>query len=167
MNATRTVYACNLTVNGVPFCDDLPPTTILLDLLRERLGLTTLIQGCDHGHCGGCTVLVDGAPVKSCLILAISVPQAEVLTIDALPRAPDLHHVREVLGRAGPPLCSECMPARILSILALAGQGRTPSAQEIGAFMRANPCGCGRQAHAEGTGGQVADMSRSEHEDVP
>lgn len=158
MNITCNAHTCTLTVNGVPFRDELPPDVLLLDLLRERVGLETVTHGCDHGHCGACTVLLDGVPAKSCLVLAISVPDAAVVTADALPSTHDLHHVGQVLAAADPEVCSECLPARILSLFALNAGGQPPTAERIRAFIHDNPCRCGGQACE----GQVADMSSPE-----
>ncbi|GLQ69683.1 hypothetical protein GCM10007866_21360 [Gluconobacter albidus] len=78
--------SCRLRINGEPYVDEIPACVTLLDLLRERLDLTGTKKGCDHGQCGACTVLVDGKRVKSCLILAVSIPGAEVTTIEGLGR---------------------------------------------------------------------------------
>ncbi|GBQ14422.1 (2Fe-2S)-binding protein [Komagataeibacter rhaeticus] len=164
MNATRNACTCSLKVNGALFRKDVPPTVILLDLLRECLGLTSVTQGCDHGHCGACTALLDGVPVQSCLVLAISVPDAEVVTAEAFfpPGSGLLHHIRQrLLTAAGPQVCSACLPARLLCLLAQATDGQPPSPAEIEAFIHASPCLCGGQAREE-----PVSMSRSRHEGV-
>lgn len=86
---------CRLQINGEPCTVDIPPSVTLLDLLRERLDLTGTKKGCDHGQCGACTVLVNGRRVKSCLILAVSIPDAEVTTIEGLSRDGQMHLMQQ------------------------------------------------------------------------
>ncbi|MDT8871438.1 2Fe-2S iron-sulfur cluster-binding protein [Komagataeibacter rhaeticus] len=163
MNATRNACTCSLKVNGALFRKDVPPTVILLDLLRECLGLTSVTQGCDHGHCGACTVLLDGVPVQSCLVLAISVPDAEVVTAEAFfPWIGPSSSYPAAPAHGGGAAGVQRMPARAPPVPACAGHGRTaPSPAEIEAFIHASPCLCGGQAREE-----PVSMSRSRHEGV-
>lgn len=134
---------CHLQINGTPYSADLPTSVTLLDLLRERLDLTGTKKGCDHGQCGACTVLVDGKRVKSCLILAVSIPDAEVTTIEGL--APDghLHPMQQAFIDRDAFQCGYCTPGQIMSAVALLEEGHVRTREEIREFMSGNLCRCG------------------------
>ncbi|WP_225197692.1 (2Fe-2S)-binding protein [Gluconobacter oxydans] len=134
---------CHLRINGQSYSADLPPSVTLLDLLRERLDLTGTKKGCDHGQCGACTVLVDGKRVKSCLILAVSIPDAEVTTIEGL--APDghLHPMQQAFIDRDAFQCGYCTPGQIMSAVALLKEGHVHTREEIREFMSGNLCRCG------------------------
>ncbi|WP_215746992.1 (2Fe-2S)-binding protein [Gluconobacter sp. P1C6_b] len=134
---------CHLRINGQSYSADLPPSVTLLDLLRERLDLTGTKKGCDHGQCGACTVLVDGKRVKSCLILAVSIPDAEVTTIEGL--APDghLHPMQQAFIDRDAFQCGYCTPGQIMSAVALLEEGHVHTREEIREFMSGNLCRCG------------------------
>ncbi|MFT8958169.1 MAG: (2Fe-2S)-binding protein [Gluconobacter oxydans] len=134
---------CHLRINGKSCSADLPPSVTLLDLLRERLDLTGTKKGCDHGQCGACTVLVDGKRVKSCLILAVSIPNAQVTTIEGL--APDghLHPMQQAFIDRDAFQCGYCTPGQIMSAVALLEEGHVRTREEIQEFMSGNLCRCG------------------------
>jgi xanthine dehydrogenase YagT iron-sulfur-binding subunit len=119
-----------LTVNGVRHELPLDPRTTLLDALRERLDLTGAKKGCDHGQCGACTVLLDGRRVNSCLVLAIAQQDAEVITVEGLGTAADLHPVQRGFLEHDGFQCGYCTPGQICSAVGMldeVAQGR-PSA---------------------------------------
>ncbi|NHN86813.1 2Fe-2S iron-sulfur cluster binding domain-containing protein [Acetobacter musti] len=134
---------CRLQINGEDYDADLPPSVTLLDLLRERLGLTGTKKGCDHGQCGACTVLVDGRRVKSCLMLAVSLPDAQVTTIEGLSRKGRLHPMQQAFIDFDAFQCGYCTPGQILSAVALLEEGHIRSREEIREFMSGNLCRCG------------------------
>jgi xanthine dehydrogenase YagT iron-sulfur-binding subunit len=104
-----------LTINGTDQDFSLDTRTSLLDLLRERAGLTGAKKGCDHGQCGACTVLVDGRRVNSCLALAVAHAGAEVVTIEGLADDGALHPLQEAFVRHDAFQCGYCTPGQICS----------------------------------------------------
>jgi xanthine dehydrogenase YagT iron-sulfur-binding subunit len=115
----------------------------LLDVLRDRLGLTGTKKGCDQGACGACTVLVDGKRVLSCLTLAAQCDGREVTTIEGLGRDGALHPLQEAFVRHDALQCGYCTPGQIMSAVALLAEGRAESDAEIREFMSGNLCRCG------------------------
>lgn len=134
---------CRLQINGEPCTIDIPPSVTLLDLLRERLDLTGTKKGCDHGQCGACTVLVNGKRVKSCLILAVSIPDAEVTTIEGLSRDGQMHPMQQAFLDQDAFQCGYCTPGQIMSAVALMEEGHVHTREEIREFMSGNLCRCG------------------------
>lgn len=143
MTASPVGTPCRLSINGQPYAADLPPSVTLLDLLRERLDLTGSKKGCDHGQCGACTVLVDGKRVKSCLVLAVSIPDAQVTTIEGLSQGSELHPMQQAFIDADAFQCGYCTPGQIMSAVALLEEGHIRSRDEIREFMSGNLCRCG------------------------
>ncbi|MBB2960092.1 (2Fe-2S)-binding protein [Methylobacterium sp. R2-1] len=142
-------FRLTLTVNGQPRAIELDdPRVTLLDLLRERLGLTGSKKGCDRGQCGACTVLVDGRRVNSCLALALSLDGADVLTIEGLahslaPGEP-LHPVQAAFIEHDGFQCGFCTPGQIMSAVGLIHEGRAGDDPErVREGMSGNLCRCG------------------------
>jgi xanthine dehydrogenase YagT iron-sulfur-binding subunit len=134
-----------LTVNGVERQIDLDdPRVTLLDLLRERLGLTGAKKGCDRGQCGACTVLVDGRRVNSCLALAISLDGARVLTIEGIATGDTLHPVQAAFIAHDGFQCGFCTPGQIMSAIGLMAEAQTGADPErVREGMSGNLCRCG------------------------
>ncbi|MEL6064881.1 MULTISPECIES: (2Fe-2S)-binding protein [unclassified Methylobacterium] len=152
-----------LTLNGQPreiALDD--PRVTLLDLLRERLGLTGAKKGCDRGQCGACTVLVDGRRINSCLTLAASLDGAEILTIEGLAEGDRLHPVQAAFIAHDGFQCGFCTPGQIMSAVGLIREGQAGTDPErIREGMSGNLCRCGAYA---GILDAVQDAaSRTEH----
>lgn len=116
--------------------------TTLLDLLRERLGLTGTKKGCNRGECGACTVLLDGRRTNACLVLAVSAHDAEVITIEGLAVGDDLHPVQRAFIEQDALQCGFCTPGQIMSAVGCIGEGRTGSAAEVREWMSGNLCRC-------------------------
>lgn len=135
----------SLTVNGERHTVTVDHRTSLLDLLRERLGLTGSKKGCDAGACGACTVLVGGRRVNACLTLAIRLEGAEVTTVEGL--APgeggELHPLQEAFIAQDALQCGFCTPGQIMSGLGCIQEGHGGSAEEIREWMSGNVCRCG------------------------
>ncbi|SFM51110.1 (2Fe-2S)-binding protein [Methylobacterium pseudosasicola] len=148
-----------LTLNGQAreiALDD--PRVTLLDLLRERLGLTGAKKGCDRGQCGACTVLVDGRRINACLTLAVSLDGAEVLTIEGLAEGDRLHPVQAAFIAHDGFQCGFCTPGQIMSAVGLIREGHAGTDPErIREGMSGNLCRCGAYA---GILDAVQDASR-------
>jgi xanthine dehydrogenase YagT iron-sulfur-binding subunit len=108
-----------LTINGQPHTVTIEPCVTLLDVLRERLGLTGTKKGCDHGQCGACTVLVEGERVYSCLCLAIMQEGKQIVTIEGLARGEQLHPVQAAFMENDGFQCGYCTPGQICASVAL------------------------------------------------
>ncbi|MFZ1138384.1 MAG: (2Fe-2S)-binding protein [Candidatus Sulfotelmatobacter sp.] len=132
-----------LTINGRPYTAEADPQTSLLSVLREQLDLTGSKYGCGEGHCGACTVLIDGKAQRSCVTKVGAVSQKQITTIEGLARGEQLHPVQEAFLEAGAMQCGYCTPGMIMSAVALLQRNPTPKESEIIAFMDGNVCRCG------------------------
>lgn len=130
------------TLNGDPLEIGVRPEETLVETLRERLGLTGTKQGCDLGDCGACTVLFDGEPVLSCLMLAADADGHTVLTIEGLSRGEHLHPVQQAFHEEGAVQCGFCTPGMVLASKALLDVTPTPSDSEIRHALSGNLCRC-------------------------
>ena len=131
-----------LKVNGSDFRLSLSPRTTLLEALREHIGLTGTKEGCGKGDCGACTVLVDGVPVNSCLMLAAQAEGKEILTIEGLARQGELDPLQKAFIEAGAVQCGYCTPGMILSAKALLNENPHPTVEEIKEAISGNLCRC-------------------------
>jgi len=130
------------TLNSVVQHLEIKPHRTLLEVLRGEFGLMGTKEGCGEGECGACTVLLDGQPVTSCLILAPQVDGHEVVTIEGLSQGEALHPLQEAFVRVGAVQCGFCAPGMILSAKALLDGNTNPSEQEIRQGMAGNLCRC-------------------------
>jgi xanthine dehydrogenase YagT iron-sulfur-binding subunit len=116
--------------------------TSLLDLLRERLGLTGAKKGCDHGQCGACTVLVDGRRVLACLTLAVAAQGRNVTTIEGLANADELHPMQQAFIDHDAFQCGYCTPGQIMSAVGCVNEGHAENDADIREYMSGNLCRC-------------------------
>jgi xanthine dehydrogenase YagT iron-sulfur-binding subunit len=130
-------------VNGRKHELNVDPSVILLDALRERLGLTGTKKGCDHGQCGSCTVLVNGKRINSCLTLAVMQDGAEITTIEGLENDQKLHAVQQAFIEHDAFQCGYCTPGQICSSVGLIAEGHAKSPDDIRELMSGNICRCG------------------------
>ncbi|MEW6185148.1 MAG: (2Fe-2S)-binding protein [Thermodesulfobacteriota bacterium] len=114
----------------------------LTQVLREDLGLTGTKQGCETGDCGSCTVLLDGKPVNSCLLLAVEAEGQEIRTIEGLSEDGKLHPLQQAFVEHGAIQCGFCSPGMILSAKALLDQNASPDSKEIRTALSGNLCRC-------------------------
>ena len=135
--------AIRFELNGKPVEAEVPVRTTLADCIRHHLMQTGTHVGCEHGVCGCCTVLLDGAPVRSCLMLAVQAERHEVTTIEGLARdqAP-LHPVQQAFHECHGLQCGFCTPGFVMSVVGLLAQHPSPSAQEIEEGIAGNLCRC-------------------------
>jgi aerobic-type carbon monoxide dehydrogenase small subunit (CoxS/CutS family) len=131
-----------LTVNGRAVVETVEPRLLLSDFLRHRLGLTGTHVGCEHGVCGACTVQVDGAAVRSCLLLAVQVHGAEVRTVESLARADGLSPLQEAFRRHHALQCGFCTPGILMAADELLARGAAPSRDEVVDLLSGHLCRC-------------------------
>ena len=131
-----------LSVNGESFDVLIEPRRTLLEVLRESIGFTGTKRGCDTGDCGACTVLLDGVPVLSCLMLAIEAQGKQITTIEGLAEDGKLHPLQESFVQHGAIQCGFCTPGMILSAKALLDENPKPSDAEIRHAIAGNLCRC-------------------------
>lgn len=131
-----------LHINGIDHDVAAPMHHTLCEVLRYRLGLTGTKQGCDKGDCGACTVLVDGEPMLSCLMLASAAEGRRVTTIEGLESATGLDPVQDAFDRCGALQCGFCQPGMMLSARALLDENPTPTVHDIRAALAGNLCRC-------------------------
>ena len=136
------MIALELTVNGESVSAEIEPETLLVELLRERLGLTGTHVGCDTSQCGCCVVHVDGAALKSCTLLAVSARGADVVTVEGLARGDELHPIQKKFHECHALQCGYCTPGMIMSALALLERNPDPSETEIREGLEGNLCRC-------------------------
>lgn len=131
-----------LRVNGQTRRVTADARVTLLDLLRDRLGLTGAKKGCDHGQCGACTVLMDNRRVVSCLVLAAAAHGSDIVTIEGLGSVDGLHPMQQAFIDRDAFQCGYCTPGQIMSAIACVAEGHAGSEAEIREYMSGNLCRC-------------------------
>jgi xanthine dehydrogenase YagT iron-sulfur-binding subunit len=147
IEASPKTQRLSLNVNGQPRELEIDSRTSLLDVLRERLGLTGTKKGCDHGQCGACTVHLDGRRVASCLTLALQASGHRVTTIEGL-SAPGaaLHPMQQAFIDHDALQCGYCTSGQIMSAVACVREGHAATVEQIREYMSGNLCRCGAYA---------------------
>jgi len=131
-----------LTVNGAAHRVQVESRLLLVHLLRENLRLTGTHIGCDTTHCGACTVLLDGEPVKSCTVLAVQAEGSEITTVEGLEQNGKLHPVQEAFWEKHGLQCGYCTPGMMLTGCALLARDKNPSEAQIREAISGNLCRC-------------------------
>jgi aerobic carbon-monoxide dehydrogenase small subunit len=132
----------NVSVDGVDYEDDVEPRTLLVHYLREALGKTGTVVGCDTSNCGACTVHLDGRSVKSCNVLAVQADGHQVTTIEGLARDGQLHPVQQAFHECHALQCGYCTPGMIMQSIDVLNDNPTPTEEEIRVGLEGNLCRC-------------------------
>ena len=132
----------NVTVDGVSYSDEVEPRALLVQYLRESLGKTGTVVGCDTSNCGACTVHLDGVSVKSCNVLAVQADGHEVTTIEGLAVDGELHPVQRAFHECHALQCGYCTPGMIMASADLLQRNPDPSEQEVREALAGNLCRC-------------------------
>jgi xanthine dehydrogenase YagT iron-sulfur-binding subunit len=149
-----------LIVNGRRHRLDVEARCLLLDVLRDRLGLTGSKAGCERGECGACTVLVDGVPRYACLTLAVEADGHEVTTIEGLMDGEVLGPVQRAFVEEDAMQCGFCTSGQVMAVEGLLRQNPDPSLEEIREGVAGNLCRCGAYAHIFRATGRAAELKR-------
>jgi carbon-monoxide dehydrogenase small subunit len=137
-----TLVKVRVKVNGEEREAEIEPRLLLVHFLRETLGLTGTHIGCDTTHCGACTVILDGKPVKSCAIFAVQAQGREVMTVEGLERDGKLHPIQEGFWQEHGLQCGFCTPGMMLTGYALLQRNQNPSEEEVRRAISGNLCRC-------------------------
>jgi aerobic carbon-monoxide dehydrogenase small subunit len=139
MEATRSIH---LTVNGAVYERTAPVRMTLADFMREELNLTGTHLGCEHGVCGACTILFNGAAVRSCLMLAVQADGAELMTVEGLAQGDTLHPLQQAFQEHHALQCGFCTPGFLMTAYALLQETPHPSRDEVREAIAGNICRC-------------------------
>ena len=134
--------AIGMTVDGVSYQDEVEPRMLLVHYLRERLGKTGTVVGCDTSNCGACTVHLDGNSVKSCTVLAVQADGHDVTTIEGLAQGGELHPMQRAFHENHALQCGFCTPGMVMNALDFAKSHPNPSEQEVREALEGNLCRC-------------------------
>ena len=135
-------YPLSMTVNGSGLTVEIQADELLVDVLRDRLGLIGTKIGCSEGECGACTVLMDGVPVLSCLVPALRAQGRQITTIEGLSDGETLHPLQQAFVEHGAVQCGYCIPGFILSAKALLDVNPHPDREQIKEAIAGNLCRC-------------------------
>ncbi len=131
-----------VTVNDTQYERAVEPRLLLSDFLRHELGLTGTHVGCEHGICGGCTIIFDGQPVRSCLMFAVQADGHEILTVEGLGTMDDLHPLQEAFREAHGVQCGFCTPGLLTTLVPFLEENPHPTEEEIREAISGNLCRC-------------------------
>jgi carbon-monoxide dehydrogenase small subunit len=145
MNNTNTI---EFTINGKIHRGVVEPRMLLVDYLRNEIGLTGTHVGCEHGVCGTCTILVDGKAVRSCLMFAVQANGHDIRTIESLASSPDdLHPIQEAFWEAHGLQCGFCTPGLLMTLVPYLEENPNPTEGEIREVISGNLCRCSGYQH--------------------
>jgi carbon-monoxide dehydrogenase small subunit len=136
------IYPLTMTVNQRELTVEVEADELLVDVLRDRLGLTGTKIGCNEGECGACTIIMNGKPVLSCLVPALRAQGADILTIEGLSDGEKLHPLQQAFVEHGAVQCGYCIPGFVLSAKALLDRNPHPTRDEIKEAIAGNLCRC-------------------------
>ncbi len=137
-----TTVQIKVTVNGEERTGEVEPRLLLVHFIRENLGLTGTHIGCDTTHCGACTVILDGRPIKSCTVFAVQASGREVMTVEGLEQGGKLHPIQEAFTEEHGLQCGFCTPGMMMTGFAFLRNNPSPSDNEIRRAISGNLCRC-------------------------
>ena len=141
-------YTIEFTINGKTHRGEVEPRMLLVDYLRNVIGLTGTHVGCEHGACGACTILVDGKAVRSCLMFAVQANSHDIKTIESLASSPDdLHPIQEAFWEAHGLQCGFCTPGFLMTLVPYLEENPNPTEGEIREVISGNLCRCSGYQH--------------------
>jgi carbon-monoxide dehydrogenase small subunit len=143
----KNLFNVTVSVNGVKYEQAVEPRILLSDFLRHELGLTGTRVGCEHGVCGACTVLLDGSPVRSCLVFAVQANGHEILTVEGLGTPENLHPIQEAFWEAHGLQCGFCTAGFLLTLVPFLKENPSPDEIEIREAISGNICRCTGYQH--------------------
>jgi len=150
----------NVIVNDQPYRREIEPRLLLSDFIRHELGLTGTHVGCEHGVCGACTILLNGRPVRSCLMFAVQVDGHELMTVEGLSSEQSaLHPLQEAFWEKHGLQCGFCTPGILMTLLPFLEQNPTPSELEIREAISGNLCRCTGYQHVVDAALLAAELS--------
>jgi len=132
----------SVTVNGSAHTHDVEPRTLLVQYIREQVGLTGTNIGCDTSSCGACTIHIDGESVKSCTVLAVQADGADLTTIEGLAKDGELHPMQQAFMENHGLQCGYCTPGMVMAAISLLDEQPSPSEQEVREGLEGNLCRC-------------------------
>ncbi len=141
------LFTVSVTINGAQYERAVEPRLLLSDFLRHELGLTGTHVGCEHGVCGACTVLFDGAPVRSCLMFAVQANGHEITTVEGLGTPENLHPLQEAFWEAHGVQCGFCTPGFLMTLVPFLEDNPNPTEEEIREAISGNLCRCTGYQH--------------------
>ncbi len=142
MSESTQVIPITVTVNGKSYERKVEPRLLLVEFIRETLGLTGTHIGCDTSYCGACTIIVDGDAVKSCTLLAVQADGCEILTVEGLEKDGELHPLQQAFSQNHGLQCGYCTPGMLMSSLVLLAENTNPSRKDIRKRLGGNVCRC-------------------------
>ena len=154
-------HAISVDVNGTSYTHTVEPRLLLVDYLREALGLTGTHVGCDTSQCGACTVMVDGLAVKSCTVLAVQADRSSITTIEGLDQDGELHPIQEAFWEEHGLQCGFCTPGMIMTLLQALERNPNPTDAEIRDSISGNICRCTGYQNIVKAALRAADTIRS------
>src|SRR5213079_2445407 len=155
--------AISVTVNGRPRTAEVEPRRLLIDFLREDLGLVGTHIGCEHGVCGTCTVLLNGHSIRSCITLAVQADGAQVSTVEGLAAGGELHPLQDEFSEKQGLQCGYCTPGMLMRAREILAQNPDPTPEQVRAGIASNLCRCtGYQFIAEAVLAAAARMRETE-----
>ncbi len=142
MSESTQLVPVTITVNGKTYEQKIEARLLLVEFIRETLGLTGTHIGCDTSYCGACTIIVDGDTVKSCTLLAVQADGCEILTVEGLEKDGELHPLQQAFSQNHGLQCGYCTPGMLMSSLALLAKNPDPDIKDIRKQLGGNLCRC-------------------------
>lgn len=155
------LFNVTVTVNGARYERAVEPRMLLSDFLRHELRLTGTHVGCEHGVCGTCTIVLDGQPVRSCLMFAVQADGHEILTVEGLGTPEELHPLQQAFRDAHALQCAFCTPGFLMTLVPFLKENSNPSEDEIRGAIAGNLCRCTGYQNIVGAVKLAADRMRT------